>query len=50
MMNRMEAELDRLRYDEDGDMTQTQEFKAEFCDIIIEHCLPNCKFHCFYLQ
>ena len=49
-MNRMEAELDRLRYDENGDMTR--ESKAEFHDIIIEHCLsgPNCKFHCFYLH
>ena len=43
MMNRMEAELDsdRLRCDED-------EFKTEFHDIIIEHFLPKCKFHCFY--
>ena len=50
MMNRMEAELDRLRFDESGDMTRIQEFKTEFCDIVIEHCLSNCKFHCSYLH
>ena len=45
--NMMEAELDILRY-EGGDITK--EFKAEFLDSIIQHCLPNCKFHCFYLH
>jgi hypothetical protein len=46
MRKKIEEEVDILR-NQSGHLV-TNEFKAKFCKIIIEHYL--CKFHCFYLH
>jgi hypothetical protein len=45
MKKTTEAVIDELRIQDGG--YRTQEFMAEFCKLIIDHCL--CKLLCFYL-
>ena len=46
MRKKMEANLDMLR--NQGGHPATNEFKAEFFGVVVEHYL--CKFHCFFLH